>query len=363
MSTSICTSRSRTRMSMCTMRTMPMLTTSPGTAASRIRMCIATRGCATVIRTIRICTTGTGTRNGPPACAGTAGSGGLAGTEPEFLGVELAVAVAIGDVEGACHGVIAPRLVARDKAVGVAIEGAEGMRDIRSGLALEAAAGGQRCYSNHQSANHAFASAGFVPAHGTLALFSMGADVADLKILGISGSLRKNSYNMAALKACAEAMQPLGMMMTYARLDDIPLFNQDVFDAGMPEPAQRFRSEVTAADGVLIASPEYNFSLSAALKNAIDWASRPPNQSWQDKPIAIFSASQGPMGGARVQYDARRILGQLWGHVLPRPEVFIGNAASKFDGQGKLTDEATRKFLTEFVTGFKTWIVRMQLKK
>jgi chromate reductase len=187
--------------------------------------------------------------------------------------------------------------------------------------------------------------------------------VADLKILGISGSLRKSSYNMAALRTCAELMQPLGMAMSYARLDDIPLFNQDVFDAGIPEPAKRFRAEVTAADGVLIASPEYNFSLSAALKNAIDWASRPPNQSWQDKPIAIFSVSQGPMGGARVQYDARRILGQLWGHVLPRPEVFIGNAASKFDAQGKLTDEATRKFLVDLVAGFKTWILRMQLKK
>ena len=76
-----------------------------------------------------------------------------------------------------------------------------------------------------------------------------------------------------------------------ARIDDLPLFNQDVFDAGLPEPAKRFRAEVTAADGVLIASPEYNFSLSAALKNAIDWGSRPPNQSWQDKPVAIFSAS------------------------------------------------------------------------
>ena len=187
--------------------------------------------------------------------------------------------------------------------------------------------------------------------------------MADLKILGISGSLRKSSYNTAALKACAELMQPLGMTMTYARLDDIPLFNQDVFDAGLPEPAKRFRAEVTAADGVLIASPEYNFSLSGALKNAIDWSSRPPNQSWQDKPVAIFSVSQGPLGGARVQYDARRILGQLWAHVLPRPEVFIGNAPSKFDAQGKVSDEATRKFLIDLLTGFRTWVLRMQVKK
>jgi chromate reductase len=186
--------------------------------------------------------------------------------------------------------------------------------------------------------------------------------VADLKVLGISGSLRKGSFNTAALRACGE-MMPAGMTMTYARIDDLPLFNQDVFDAGIPESAKRFRAEVTAADGVLIASPEYNFSLTAALKNAIDWASRPPNQSWQDKPIAIFSVSAGPMGGARVQYDLRRILGQIWAHVLPRPEVFIGSAATKFDAQGRLTDETTRKFLADLLAGFKTWIVRMQLKK
>jgi len=186
--------------------------------------------------------------------------------------------------------------------------------------------------------------------------------VADLKVLGISGSIRKGSFNTGALRACAD-MMPAGMTMTYARIDDLPLFNQDVFDAGLPESAKRFRAEVTAADGLLIASPEYNFSVTAALKNAIDWGSRPPNQVFQDKPIAIFSVSQGPMGGARVQYDLRRILGQLWGHVLPRPEVFIGSSPSKFDAQGRLTDETTRKFLTDLVVGFKAWIERMQVKK
>ena len=185
--------------------------------------------------------------------------------------------------------------------------------------------------------------------------------MADLKILGICGSLRKASFNMTALRACNELM-PQGMSMKIATIGDLPLFNQDVFDIGLPEPAKRFRAEVTEADGVLIASPEYNFSLSAALKNAIDWGSRPPSQVFQDKPIAIFSASPGPMGGARVQYDLRRILGQLWGHVLPRPEVFIGSAAGKFDAQGKLTDEATRKFLTDLLAGFKVWIERMKPK-
>ena len=185
--------------------------------------------------------------------------------------------------------------------------------------------------------------------------------MADLKVLGISGSLRKASFNTAALKACAELMPP-GMTLSIARIDDLPIFNQDVFDAGIPEPAKRLRAEIAAADGLLIASPEYNFSLSAALKNAIDWASRPPNQVFQDKPIAIFSASAGPMGGARVQYDLRRILVQLWGHVLPRPEVFIGSAQGKFDAQSKLTDETTRKFLTDLLLGFKEWIPRMQKK-
>jgi len=185
--------------------------------------------------------------------------------------------------------------------------------------------------------------------------------MADLKVLGISGSLRKASLSMAALRACNELL-PAGMTLSYAVIGDLPLYNQDIFDAGLPEPAKRLRAAVSAADGALIASPEYNFSLTPALKNAIDWASRPPNQSWQDKPVAVFSASAGPMGGARVQYDIRRILGQLWAHVLPRPEVFIGSAQSKFDAQGKLTDEATRKFLTDLLAGFGTWITRMQKK-
>ena len=184
--------------------------------------------------------------------------------------------------------------------------------------------------------------------------------MADLKILGICGSLRKASFNMAALRACNELL-PEGMTLQITSIADIPMFNQDVFDAGLPEPVKRLRSEIAAADGVLFASPEYNFSLSGALKNAIDWASRPPNQSFQDKPVAVFSCTQGPLGGPRNQYDLRRILTQLWAYPLPRPEVFIGNAHTKFV-DGKLTDEATRKFLADLLSGFKDWIARMQRK-
>jgi chromate reductase len=186
--------------------------------------------------------------------------------------------------------------------------------------------------------------------------------MADLKILGISGSLRKASFNSAALRACGELM-PTGMALTiFDGLGEFPLYNQEVMDAGIPEPVQRLRTAIADADGLLIASPEYNFSVSAALKNGIDWISRVPNQPFQDKPIAIFSASAGPLGGARVQYDLRRILGQLWGHVLPRPEVFIGSAPAKFDAQGALADEATKKFLADLLAGFKLWIPRMARK-
>jgi len=183
--------------------------------------------------------------------------------------------------------------------------------------------------------------------------------MADLKVLGICGSLRKASYNMSALRACSDLM-PQGMTLQITSLADIPMYNQDVFDAGMPPSVKRLREEIAAADGLLIASPEYNFSVTAALKNAIDWASRAPNQAFQDKPVAIFSATQGPLGGPRNQYDLRRMLVQLWAHPLPRPEVFIGSANTKFDAQGKLTDETTRKFLTDLLAGFKDWILRMQ---
>jgi chromate reductase, NAD(P)H dehydrogenase (quinone) len=184
--------------------------------------------------------------------------------------------------------------------------------------------------------------------------------MADLKVLGICGSLRKASLNMAALRACGELL-PAGMTLQITSIADLPMFNQDVFDAGMPEPVKRLRAEITAADGLLLASPEYNFSVSGPLKNAIDWGSRPPSQVFQDKPVAMFSATQGPLGGPRNQYDLRKILVQLWAHPLPRPEVFIGNAASKF-ADGRLTDETTRKFLTELLAGFKDWILRMQRK-
>jgi chromate reductase len=181
-----------------------------------------------------------------------------------------------------------------------------------------------------------------------------------IKVLGICGSLRSKSWNMMALRAAGQLMPP-GMTLTLtAGIGDLPFYDQDLMDAGVPDPVQRFCSEVRAADALLIASPEYNFSVSAVLKNAIDWGSHVPDQVFREMPIAVLSATTGPLGGARVQYELRRILTPLWGHVLPRPEVFIGNAAGKFDTGGHLTDEATKKFVGDMLYGFREWVLRVR---
>lgn len=183
--------------------------------------------------------------------------------------------------------------------------------------------------------------------------------MAELKVLGICGSLRRGSTNMMALRQCAELM-PAGMALSIAEVGDIPLYNQDVYDAGLPPAAARFRQAVAAADALLLASPEYNFSVAAPLKNAIDWGSRAPNQVFNEKPVAILSCTGGPLGGARGQYDLRKILAGLGAHLLAKPEIFIGMAPTKFDAQGKLTDEPTRKILSDMLAGFKAWIERIQ---
>ena len=113
------------------------------------------------------------------------------------------------------------------------------------------------------------------------------------------------------------------------------------------------------ADGVLFASPEYNFSVTGVLKNAIDWLSRTSPQPFKDKPVAMFSVTGGPVGGARNQYDLRKIMGCLEAIALPRPEVFIGLSATKFDAEGKLTDAMSRKVMGDQLLAFEAWIRRV----
>lgn len=183
--------------------------------------------------------------------------------------------------------------------------------------------------------------------------------MASHKVLGICGALRKKSYNRLALMAAAELM-PSSMQLTIANYDAIPLYNQDVQDVGIPDAVTKLADEIKAADALLIASPEYNFSISGVLKNAIDWLTRIPVQPFKDKPVALLSATGGPVGGARHQYEVRKILGSQDALVLTRPEIFIGACHTKFDPSGKLTDEATRKVLSDQMAAFERWIARMK---
>lgn len=180
-----------------------------------------------------------------------------------------------------------------------------------------------------------------------------------MKILGLCGSLRQGSFNRMALHAAQELM-PAPMRMEIAEIKDFPPFDGDEFAKGFPPVVEAMREKVRAADGLLVACPEYNFSVSGVLKNAIDWISRGADQPFNHKPMAIFSATMGPVGGARAQYDLRKIMIFLNAYILNKPEVFIGLAQTKFDASGKLTDEPTRKILGEQMVAFKAWIERQQ---
>jgi chromate reductase len=182
---------------------------------------------------------------------------------------------------------------------------------------------------------------------------------APLCILGLSGSLRKNSYNTALLRVARE-VAPEGVEVAIAELADLPIYNADVEAAGMPEAVERLRGTIKAADALLFATPEYNYSVPAALKNAIDWASRPPGDSaLTGKPIGIMGAGGG-LGTARAQYHLRQIALGTNMLALARPEVFVSNARTKFDAEGRLTDEAARELIRALVAGLAAWTRRLR---
>ena len=180
-----------------------------------------------------------------------------------------------------------------------------------------------------------------------------------MNVIGISGSLRKGSFNTAALRA-AQGLAPEGMTIERAEIGDLPLYNDDVRAAGFPPPAERLRAQIAAADAVLLVTPEYNYSISGVLKNAIDWASRPPNQPFEAKPVAIMGASPGLFGSARAQYHLRQMLIFLDAMPVNRPEVMIGQAQNKFDADGNLTDEPTREFIRKLLVALRDWTLRLQ---
>ncbi len=182
-----------------------------------------------------------------------------------------------------------------------------------------------------------------------------------ISVLGICGSLRRQSYNLGALRA-AGGMLPEGMALRIARYDAVPLFSQDLEAEGVPLAVIQLAQEIRAADALLIASPEYNFSISGVLKNAIDWMSRQQPQPFKDKPVALMSATLGPVGGARHQYEVRKILGCLEALVMPKPEVFINLCQSKFDTEGNLVDAAARKAVADQMEAYGRWTRRMLVR-
>jgi len=176
-----------------------------------------------------------------------------------------------------------------------------------------------------------------------------------LRVLAMSGSLRKGSYNTAVVRACA-ALAPDGMTFDILDLAPVPLFSQDVEAAGMPDAVRDARERIAAADGVLIATPEYNSSIPGVLKNALDWFSRPPAHPFVGKPLAIIGASPGRLGTARAQLHLRQIMGRLNAVILTGPEVLISGADQAIGEDGSFTDDATASFVRQLLADFASLI-------
>jgi chromate reductase len=180
-----------------------------------------------------------------------------------------------------------------------------------------------------------------------------------LTVLGFAGSLRKNSYNKSLLQAAMELV-PKDAKLEIFDLEGIPPFNQD-FENRPPEKVKGFKAKIRAADAILIATPEYNYSIPGVLKNAIDWASRPyGDNAFEDKPVAIMGASGGMLGSARAQYHLRQTFVFLNMHPINKPEVIVTFASEKIDEKGRVTDEKTREKIKELLESLVAWTRRLK---
>jgi len=180
-----------------------------------------------------------------------------------------------------------------------------------------------------------------------------------VKVLGIAGSLRRGSYNRAALRA-AQDLLPEGTTLEIFELDGIPVYNQDEELTPPPKVAE-LKARVRAADAVLIATPEYNYSVPGVLKNAIDWASRPyGDNAWDGKPVALMGASVGMLGTARAQYHLRQSFVFLKMNPVNVPEVLIANAASKFDANGNFIDGAGKALIGRLLRNLADWARKLK---
>ena len=179
-----------------------------------------------------------------------------------------------------------------------------------------------------------------------------------IRILGIAGSVRRESYNRAALRAATQLV-PEDATIDIFELDGIPGFNQDE-ERNPPAKVVELKRRIREADAILIVTPEYNYSVPGVLKNAIDWASRPYGESaWSGKPAAIMGASVGTIGTARAQYHLRQMMVFLNMFPINQPEVMIGNASERFDAEGNLIDDATKEFIRQLLQNLVEWTRRI----
>ena len=174
-------------------------------------------------------------------------------------------------------------------------------------------------------------------------------------IVVIVGSLRKESFNRKMANALRD-LAPAALKLDIVEIGQLPLYNQDL-DADPPAAWKEFRARVKKADGVLFVTPEYNRSVPAPLKNAIDVGSRPYGQSaWDKKPAAVVSVSPGLIGAFGANHHLRQSLVFLNMPAMPQPEAYIGGADKLFDASGKITNDGTRGFLTKFMEAFAVWV-------
>lgn len=178
-----------------------------------------------------------------------------------------------------------------------------------------------------------------------------------LRLLGVTGSLRRASMNSGLLRAASE-LAPAGLTIEIHDWRDVPIFDADVQAAGFPPPVHAFREAVRRADGVLFATPEYNHATPGGLKNALDWLSRGKDQPLSNKPVALMGASPGGFGTVRAQIQLRQLFRVLGARDLPRPELHVSNAEPLFGPDGTLGDEATRQKVAALVAAFGDWIRR-----
>ena len=178
-----------------------------------------------------------------------------------------------------------------------------------------------------------------------------------MNLITICGSLRAASYNAMVARSLPQ-LAPDGMKIKASPpIDVLPLYNADIQALGFPDPVNALGESIRSADGVIFVTPEYNYSVPGVLKNAIDWVSRIPDQPFKNKAIALQSASQGVLGGARAQYHLRQMMVFLEAYVFNRPEIMIAAAKGKFDeAKGQLTDEPTRALIKQQLAAYAQFV-------